>query len=625
MQTHNKKFRQIAFLVLSFTLFVSGCKNRQPFNDLFTNAQVHKVKTKKKLSELIKPQDYDPNVKLSGGSMMDTATPEADSGDRDYVDTNLQVSGVDEADVIKTDGHEIYYLPRYSNALNVFTVAEDYTLSTKHLITVENMTFEDMYLLDDYVVVLGYKHAYTSGSSHSDMYFPYFYAQNTMLLVYARTDMSKVYELEFDSRVISHRIIGQSLFIVTHKNVNHNAEEVRPYYRLNDNAETTVDYSDMYYFDETPAVGFTLISGVYLAKNPANITFNTQTYLGSSYGYKQLYVNNDNMYLADTNFIYTKGNAYRTMTISGFSLDASNAKVSYLAAGIVLGGMLNQFSMDEYNGYLRVATLNNHATWVERANGATENYQSKITNYLFILKINKTTKLLTLTSYISEGLGKPGESIKSVRFDGDRAYIVTFLQTDPLYVINLKDPANPRITDEIELPGFDVYQHVWGENELLGFGHDTNEFGRSIGLKITAYDVTEGEARELSTYKLNNQETIDDTVWSYSYSEAVYNHKAMLVSPKHGIFGFPTSSYSGSGIGDNFTMKYTSSYNIFKIDFAAEQIIADPIVIEHAVSEEAYGYVDRAVLIDNYIYTFSSKAIITYDYVNDVIFEEFTL
>jgi uncharacterized secreted protein with C-terminal beta-propeller domain len=260
-----------------------------------------------------------------------------------------------------------------------------------------------------------------------------------------------------------------------------------------------------------------------------------------------------------------------------------------------------------------------------------------------VLQVNNQERF-DLIGIIDKNLGKPNESIRSVRFQGDQAFVVTFLNTDPLYIIDLSNPTAPMILDDIELPGFDTYQHVWGTNQLIGLGFSATEEGQITGMKLTAYDTTVGSAQELQTYEFTThvQEEIGDFTYyySFSYGEALYNHKALMISPEHGLLGLGVTSWvygirsttnhendedHESYEDSEYYFTYRSYYAIFKIDFNAAQVIADPIMIEHPESQNYYVTVDRGVYIDGVVHTLSNQQVISYDLSRDEIIQTLTL
>jgi inhibitor of cysteine peptidase len=172
-----------------------------------------------------------------------------------------------------------------------------------------------------------------------------------------------------------------------------------------------------------------------------------------------------------------------------------------VATGQVPGRLLNQFSMDEYEGYLRVATTVGNS------------------NDLYVLN----SQLRIIGSV--KGFGET-ERIYAVRFIGDKGYIVTFRQTDPFFVVDLSDPKNPKIAGELKIPGFSSYLHPLGENMILGVGMEDGK------VKLSLFDVSDPE----------NPVEIDRYLLAESWSEVIGNHRAFLADEKHQIFFIPARS-----------------------------------------------------------------------------------
>lgn len=614
--------------LFSFVTLGTSCGSSTS-NPTFAQTKIKEVGSKSKLLSLINEAEQNQYGGLGETGYFDNEMTPEEGDQRDYTGTNVQVEGVDEGDIIKTDGYQIYYAPRYMNRVNIFNVDNSHVVSYQGKIDLGNTFTDALYLLDNYLVVVGYSFDSYQGGGCPIAYdgddlacieMMWWYPTGTVIF-FDRDTLQIVYQMETDSNFLDHRLIEDSLFLVGHKYLYtyEQETELRPQFLINGSMTPEyIDYDEIFYYEETPANGMTVLTGIKLDDDPNQIEYTASAYIGAGFSYKQIYVSLNNLYVADTNWISTDNSYGQTMTISQFSIDITEADMTFVGAAIVDGGMLNQFSMDEYDGYLRVATTYQGATWKTVTNYYWYDYQRVVRNNLYILKINPENQTFDLIAHVSEGLGKPGESIQSVRFLEEQAYIVTFLQTDPLYIIDLSEPTAPIITDEIHLPGFDTYQHPWGENNLLGLGYQANEFGNIEGIKLTAYDVTIGSASEIQTYKLTVDQTETQSTWTYSYSEALWNHKALLVSVEHGIFGFPVQAYeygytTDGESGENWYSNYHSYYYLFKVDFTKESPIAEPIIIEHADSEQYYVNVDRAVMIDGFVYTFSDRQVITYD------------
>ena len=637
MKIRNKILMLSLFALVPVAL-LSGCQGNS-FDGLMQRTNIHSVGSKAKMTSLLKEAEANSSYRSNGwlfdvgiGMEGDVATSgTSGTGTRDYVDTNEQVEGVKEGDIVKTDGYEIYYAPRYHNVIRVVSVEDNYDVTLDRTIELGDTYVDSLYLLDDYLVVIGYTYEDIKDDYYSEeyMYYQWWSPTGTVLII-DRVNFEVVYEMMVDSFFMDHRIIEDSIFLVSHKYAYYGdvEYEYRPTYRITKNGETVTEYLDfdgMFYFDDTPAYGMNVLTGIKLDADANNIDYTANAYLGASSYYKNMYVNRTDMYLVETTYVYLENSYYTTSTISQFTLNIDEASSSYVAAAIVAGASLNQFSMDVYDGYLRMATTDRRASWslVDSIFGWMS--ESSVTNHLFVMQVDVANQSFTLVGHLSDGLGKPGEDIKSVRFEGASAYVVTFRRTDPLYIIDLSNPALPSIAGEIIQDGFDTYQHVWGDGHLIGVGYDADSNGMLTGMKISAYNVVAGEEKALQTYKIFTYGSTDETSWTYGFSEALYNHKSMLISVEKGYLGFAVDAYEyGSADGSNgreWYYRYHSYYYLFKIDFTNENPIQDPVIIEHEVSEEYYIGVDRGIMIDNYLYTISDLGIITYSLVDQAIVE----
>jgi Beta propeller domain len=200
--------------------------------------------------------------------------------------------------------------------------------------------------------------------------------------------------------------------------------------------------------------------------------------------------------------------------IHQFDLGEGTA-ATYVASGSVPGRLLNQFAMSEFNGDLRVATTTEGWNFGEQSESAVS-----------VLRANGED-LETISSV--GGLGKT-EQIRSVRFIDDTAYVVTFRQTDPLYVIDLSDPANPVLDGELKIPGYSAYLHPVGDGLLLGVGQNATEDGRTLGTQLSLFDVSDP----------TNPQQID-TLPIGGSSEVEWDHKAFLYWPEDGTIVLPVS------------------------------------------------------------------------------------
>ncbi|EHP89146.1 beta-propeller domain-containing protein [Methanotorris formicicus] len=216
-------------------------------------------------------------------------------------------------------------------------------------------------------------------------------------------------------------------------------------------------------------------------------------------------------------------------------------------SGKVSGHLLNNFAMDEYKGYLRVATT--IGDW---------RFKDRMTNNIFVLDEN-----LNVVGKLT-GLEK-GERIYAVRFMGDKAYVVTYKETDPLLVIDLRYPKDPKVLGKLKIPGYSTYLHPIGNNLFIGIGRDDD--GK---LKISLFDISDLEnPKEIDKYKL-------DEYWS----PTLRDYHAFLWDEKYKIFFFPVNKHA----------------YIFKVENNEIMMVKDDV---HKT------IVLRSLFINNYLYTFS--------------------
>ena len=447
----------------------------------------------------------------------DSANTAAAESEASYSTTNTQVGGIDEADVVKTDGKYIYIAG--NNVVRIVS-ADQGKLNDKTAIRLAtNKNVSEIYVDNNRLVILGtkwvddyqnisypvYDEKNISTPVSNDLKIgimpPYYRTKNYSFMdVYDITDPLKPTFFkghEMEGSYQSSRKNGEIVYLVT--NSYPYGDIILPMMRdtVTGNDEFSMKLSDVMIMPRHPSSGYIIISAMNI-----NNEEKTEVEAITAYG-SIMYMNESALYLA-------VNGSYDTTTIIKFKLEGT--KVGYAGSGEVKGYLLNQFSMDEYDGNLRVATTS---------------WQTGNENELYVL--NDSLNVIGAV----EGLAK-GETIYSVRFIGDKGYIVTYRNMDPLFVFDLSDPKKPVKTGELEMPGFSNYLHPIGENLILGIGADTynlyrkDQNGNDIvvgtrqgGIKFSLFDISDsGKPREISKYVLGD---------SGSSSEAFYNHKAIMV------------------------------------------------------------------------------------------------
>jgi len=526
---------------------------------------------------------------------------------KEYSTTNVQVKGVDEGDVVKTDGKYIYKISSGKVIIAAAYPAEEMKVLSE--ITFYNkFRADEIFLYGKYIVVIG-NDPLGNGGCYDRNYGPYIdYAialGNTKAVVYDVSDKSKaihVQEVTLEGNYLSSRLVGSKLYLATNKyiSMNKSSEEMdyqRYLPRYKDGVGTgewkTIDYDKIQYCPEAIEPNYIMVGSLDL--NKLDKEMKITTVLGSA----------SNMYVSDKS-LYVTGSKYTVATqetaIYKFAL--KDGAIEFTAKGNVPGYVLNQFSMDENDKYFRITTS---------GIGMLDATSREQKNNLYILDEN-----LKLKGKL-DGMA-PGEKIYATRFLGDRAYMVTFKTTDPLFVIDLKNPAEPKVLGELKIPGFSNYLQPYDENHIIGIGRDAEEVvskdqnGNEVGvwaktkdIKVVMFDVTD----------VNNpkQEFVTTIEGSGPYSIYNSDHKALLFNKDKNLLAFPVTivdaNYQGSSQG-----LYVYDVNL-KNGFKLRGIISHDDFVEdlgnsvkkvQQVFEQGYA-VERGLYINDTLYTLSNGGI----------------
>ncbi len=404
--------------------------------------------------------------------------------------TNVQVAGVDEADIVKVDDRGYMYIVSGS----VVYIVKAYPPAQAQLVS--QITFDEQYIIgifiqDNRLAVLG------SDYKFPETYATYYVADiTTFMKVYDVTDPSDpsmVRDFTISGSYFSSRMIGDYVYFVVSKAAylvddTPQLPEIRSDQKL-----ITIAPTDIRYFNGTDEYfQYTTL----VAMNMKNTT-EAPVYLPIMMG------GTGNMYVSLSNVYITYGGWSGNTTIYRIHVQGSNMTCE--ARGTVPGRERNQFSMDEYGDYFRIETTSWTSNWETQTN-------------LYVLDMN-----LTMVGKL-EGLA-PGEDFHSARFMGDRAYFVTFKKIDPLFVIDLSEPTNPSVLGELHIPGYSDYLHPYDETHLIGVGKhtveaDEGDFAWYQGIKISLFDVTD----VTNPVQMDNI-TIGDRG---SDTPVLYDHKAFL-------------------------------------------------------------------------------------------------
>jgi len=567
-------------------------------------------------------------------------------GTSDYSETNIQVEGVDEADIVKNDGKYIYVASG-----NKVVIVEAYPAEEMNVLS--EIEFEgrvsEIFVNEDKLIVFSESYGSGTGIMAESMcvgkgcggYSDYV----STVYVYDISDRENP-ELENDigndGNYVDSRMIGNYVYVISTKYVNMNNPEPPIFFA--EGVKEEIMASDVYYFDypDTSYV-FTSITAIDVRDG----SFDSEVYLTGATS--NVYVSQDNIYLSyqrrmnyedyakdfaervallilpsdedeKVEEILDSGEEYYVMldkigeVVEDYSeslmgnekaefdkklmdlteefqiyaqkkmertivhkISVDKGEIEYLAVGEVPGRVLNQFSMDEHDGYFRVAT-----TTGNRWGGSSMNH---------IYVLNEDLKIVGSV----EDLAK-GESIYSVRFMGERAYLVTFKKIDPLFVVDLSEPSSPEVLGYLKITGYSDYLHPYDENHVIGIGKETRggaeQFSWYQGVKISLFDVSDvGNPVEKAKYEIGDRGTDSD---------ALRDHKAFLFDKERELLVIPIrlhevdeNSYVGRDIDSAYgTFKWQGAYVL--------NINLDGISLRGKVSHDNQSYEDSKYYYGNY-------------------------
>ncbi len=617
-----------------------------PENDITSTTFTDKAE----LEEFIKSHESSNNGGFYGGGrgiMMESMTMDsapimnkvaADQSSVDFSQTNNQVSNVDEADIIKTDGNFIYTLD--GNNLYIISAGEEAEV-------VSTIEFErrpsNIFIKGDRLAIFG--NFYDNEFFKEIDYTPR--SGMSFLNIYDvsdRTNPKLEKEYKFEGNYFQGRMINNYMYIVT---------TTSPYYQspmpiLYDGlVREEISIDRIHYYNipyDNPQ--FANIHALNMDE-PEELSSKSVVIEGS----RNLYMSENNMYLTYTEYIneweiqqkitreliepllptgdrliiekikntdnevlsqsekeqkiyqlvqnyimyltqdeqeklneqsqdlvqieLDKFGYMEYSIIHKITVDKNNIDIG--ETGKVPGHVVNQFSMDEYENVFRIATTTN-ARWSRY-----EEERTQSSNHVFTLDED-----LSILDHL-EGLAQ-GERIYSTRFMGDKLFMVTFKQVDPFFVIDLSNPSNIKELGELKIPGFSRYLHPYDENTIIGIGQDATTNGRTSGLKISLFDVSDvSNPKEIAKFVAEGK---------HSNSAAEYEHKAFLFSKEKNLLVIPAYSYDWENDeGYNGAMVF----NITKEDIELKGII------DHGTDNRYNAQVQRSLYIKDLLYTKSNN------------------
>ena len=472
------------------------------------------------------------------------AEPTSNAGDdgaagEDYSTTTTQEEGVQEADVVKNDGTYIYVLS--DSMLHIVQADPGESLQRLSSTPLDGYG-QDLYLLESQVVALtrpNVVYGMPEPLAAQGMIAPPFcYRSRVQVTVIDVADRSNpVIESTtwFEGDLSSSRMIGNVLHLIlanypdffepvieyrneqpTVADVDADADTILPNYAVTvaggePVSGNTVDWPNFYYPIDPDGYGMTMVVSLNINTPEDFHSVGVVAHPGN------IYASTEALYLTDSSYDFW-GDTRQLTDIYKFALADDGPALA--AVGAVPGRILNQYSMSEYQGYLRVATT-------EGARGFWSN--STLGNGVYVLaEAGEELDIVGQTENIALG-----EEIKSARFSGSKGYLVTYEQIDPLFTLDLSDPTNPQVIGELKVPGFSTFIIEMDENHLLTVGEGALDdmFGWTQGVQLSIFDISDFANPQLAF----TEHIGDPNAWS----EALYNPKAFTYFAAEDLLALP--------------------------------------------------------------------------------------
>ena len=561
---------------------------------------------------------------------------EGDSAETEYSQTNIQEAGVDESDKVKTDGR--YIFAAGDTGVHIVDTAFEGAMKKISQIDV-NGSVDSLYFYADTLIILytpedGYGDSWTGKDDMPpiDIGMPYWIPVNAKIGILMSDvsdpeNPSTLKDIQADGFLVSSRLTGGRLHVISQyfpdippletwydgsaedrSNIYSTNKQKLAALTLNDFIPSYQKYDSTGFMTDNGRLvatedflcpddpnGGTIISIITVDLTDLSKDFDS---LGFVADVHHVYASTDNFYLVSTEYkdlfwIESKTDEPTIQTLI-YQFDLTGPSVEYTAKGQVPGQILNQFSLGEYKDVLRIATSTG-SLWDDSAE-----------NHVYCL--NGKSKTLDIIGRL-EGLA-PGERLYASRFIKDKGFLVTFVEIDPLFTLDLSDPQNPLIIGELKIPGYSTYIHPIGEDFILTIGKDAMLDGNFVwyqGLQISLFDISDFANPELIAVEKIGDRGTD--------SEALFNHKALTFWAAKNLIALPVNLYEhltpastpweyGTRTFNGLYVYHITDENLFEYS-GRIRMTSDP--------DDFYFYPDwlRGIFIEESIYAVNADTIKT--------------
>lgn len=598
------------------------------FNELLQKDEMLQFSDKKQIETLIKASSisldfvYDLNEDVNVSP--EVAGPKGESGvdsDREY-NTNIQEEDVDEADIVKVNGDYIYYIPYTSYSsyysdesykklyvlkaegdslkkikeINYVTESKEIGKDENAIVTEYKTTQpKDLFYTDKYIILRLETRIYDQikyGNRKSSSNYRYY----TEFAIYNVINYQLEKNIIIPGTFVSSRLINDELYIISNYTSMKSDNIYIPRYYI-DGVMEEASLDDIYY---NPILGTNLNSYAIVFKLKLDNNIKIDQFYFISPRINNVYMTENTLYLLRKSTYTNDIEGNKKVQFPLTQILVINIQDGIVAKGVisVVGNVSDKYWIDEYEGYLRVASTGTQYISKILLGKYSYDQQSDVFNRITIFEQDDSGKYKEIST-IQDGIGEPGESMKSARFEGDVATVVTFKQTDPLYYIDLSDPYKPKITSELKVSGFTVYQHPYKDNYVIGIGYEADSNGRTTGYKVALFDI-----RNKNNIKQVGQSIVFSYNDNYTNLSVLSNPKELMLDLENDIFGFNIMKYDYSKI---YRYSYQDKFYTFKIDLNR----GNPLYIfsEYSINSDYKGIIDRMVFIkDKYYLLASSEA-----------------
>lgn len=486
---------------------------------------------------------------------------------------NLRDKDVKEADIFITDGEYLYCVSNFQRCIKIIKANTDGTMETVYERELteqasdgngDSIYYRELYKYENYLLVGFLKFTMENHETKKGI---------SGFQIFDISDKSAprlVREVALDGSFISSRIADNKLIFINSYSI------TKFFYGKDDTVLIPSSYNnseavhlpcDCIHIEKVDAADCYVNIGI-LDLSDMEKELETASFLGSG---MDTYCTKDTLYIMGSEYAnYYNGAFIGAIMLRGnkttlTSVDISGEKIKVNASTTLDGNIINSYAIDDFEGYIRVAL------------------QKEEDNSILVLN-KKLEKVSELT-----GIAK-GEQIKSARFMGNTAYVVTFVQTDPLFIIDLTNPEKPEITGEVKLPGFSSYLHPVGDGLLVGIGQGGTEDGLDGSSKISLFDVTDR----------TSPKEIDSV--SFPNSSLTTEPKAYCaVSENSFLIPYSSHDYTDSAYIDNGKF-IDARYPTGALYIAVEN---GRLVLKNAFLAHGTGYTERATFINDNVYIFN--------------------